>query len=65
MTADNALTPICRWWRERWDPYWSSDCHNAAFEFNDGGPTDNGFRFCPHCGRELIEGREPILEQDQ
>lgn len=48
----------CRWWQERFDPYWTSDCGRAAFEFTDGGPVQNGFRFCPHCGRPLRELQE-------
>lgn len=43
-----------------WTP--EDDCsdHYAGtcgiyFMFNDGGPMDNGFVFCPKCGKKLKE----------
>ncbi len=45
-------SPICCW---KWDEgFWVSDC-GEAFEFNDGNPSDNGFQFCPYCGKLLEE----------
>ena len=34
--------------------YWDTSCDNA-FQFEDGSPTDNGFKYCPYCGRKLKE----------
>lgn len=41
----------CTWEAE------AEDCYRTAcrkhFEFSDGGVADNGFEFCPFCGRTL------------
>lgn len=39
-------------WTINLDGFWSTQCGNA-FEFNDGGPSDNGAKFCPYCGGEI------------
>ena len=31
---------------------WRTDCDNL-FQFNDAGPRENGFTFCPYCGSPL------------
>jgi hypothetical protein len=65
-TTYNAYSPapdpaICHWrpvvnpdhgWRE----YWRGEC-GATWEFADfGSPaTDNDMRYCPWCGRALVE----------
>ena len=28
-----------------------------AFGFNDDGPKENGFHFCPYCGGRLVSKR--------
>lgn len=33
--------------------YWDTAC-GEAFVFNEGDPRDNGMKFCPYCGRELL-----------
>lgn len=33
---------------------WRTDCDNR-FVLIDGTPSENGFRFCPYCGRALVE----------
>jgi len=52
------LVPTCKW-SENEDGAWETDC-NEIFEFtNDGdGPTANGFRHCPYCGRYAKEIRQ-------
>lgn len=46
----------CAWWEDR--EMWVSSCGEAAFQFtNEDGPTKNGFKFCPHCGRKLVEAK--------
>ena len=37
------------------DSYWAAACCDRLFVFNDGTPSENGFAFCPYCGRELRE----------
>lgn len=33
---------------------WHTACHEV-FCFNDGGPVQNGMRFCCYCGKPLTE----------
>jgi hypothetical protein len=44
----DALT--CEW---RYDGVWISAC-GAAFQFNEDGPTENGFAFCFKCGNPIV-----------
>jgi len=42
----------------RWSPVWDGNtwrgaCGNKVFQFEDGGPTENGFTHCPYCGKPL------------
>lgn len=51
---------VCAWTKDE-DGIWTAACHKAAgtspsFCFEDGGPTDNRFRFCPYCGSLIAEG---------
>lgn len=36
--------------------FWATECGNA-FEFNDGGPKENGAKFCMYCGLRLAAAR--------
>ena len=31
---------------------WDTECGNAHVFF-DEGPTENGYKYCPYCGREV------------
>ena len=54
-TPGAAETPReCVWSQDDGDSMWETTCKHA-FEFNDGGPHDNGFTFCGYCGGRLIE----------
>lgn len=33
---------------------WSASC-GATWEFPEGSPEDNEFRYCPHCGKPVKE----------
>ena len=35
-----------------------------GFAFNDGGPVDNRFMFCPYCGRTIKENRPSAQEEE-
>lgn len=37
-------------WDETDDGFWESECGNA-FEFTEGYPENNKFKFCPYCGK--------------
>lgn len=42
----------CEWKDERED-VWATSC-GGLFQFEDGGPADNSFAFCPYCGKPLV-----------
>lgn len=41
-------------WLEDEDGLWVTDC-NEDFQFTSHGPSENGFEWCPYCGKKLIE----------
>lgn len=51
-------TQHCYWSQDDYGgcSLWETSCGHA-FEFNDGGPSENGFAFCGYCGKPLIEQR--------
>ena len=54
FAAQARETPLTCTWIENEDGVYETNCDNM-FVFNDGGPVENGFRYCPYCGRELRE----------
>ena len=42
----------CEWKADDDGTYWTG-C-DQAFVFNEGGPNENGMKFCPYCGAELV-----------
>ena len=44
---------LCVWTKDEWADTWETGCGNA-FVFNDEGPTENGFKFCPYCGKSVL-----------
>ena len=47
-TQDAAM---CKWSVDD-DGIWNTDCGNAFF-FDSDGPHENGFKFCPYCGKGM------------
>lgn len=48
----------CTWQasdRDEWGDLWSTACEpdQGPFMFTEGGPAENGFSYCPYCGRPL------------
>ena len=46
---------------------WSADCGwtiecGYAFAFTNDGPKENGFKFCPKCGKPIAE--KPYKEEE-
>lgn len=37
---------------------WRCTCCGDEWVLNDGNPSDNGMRFCPHCGAQMGGGAE-------
>ena len=48
------LLDKCRWTYDDTHDKHDTGC-GEAFTFNDGGPDDNGFFYCPYCGRRITE----------
>ena len=44
--------PQCQWTEDA-DGVWETAC-GEMFLFETDGPLENGFLFCPYCGRKLI-----------
>ena len=42
----------CTWTFSNYDDHWSGTC-GAEWVFNDGGPEENGVKFCPKCGKSV------------
>jgi len=39
-------------WRQEDDGQWGTDC-SETFAFREGGPKENGYEWCPYCGKKL------------
>jgi len=44
-------------WKEDRDGIWHTSC-NQTFFFDSGDAIDNGFLYCPFCGRRLLQLNE-------
>lgn len=42
----------CTWTFSSYDSHWSGTC-GIEWIFTDGGPEENGVKFCPKCGRSV------------
>jgi len=57
------LTDGCCTWKN-YDDFnmpdtWEADC-GAMWTFTEGGPKDNDMKFCPNCGKPIIEAAHGI-----
>lgn len=43
------------------DGVWYTGCGHA-WQFEDGGPTENGTKWCPYCGGRLSEAPNVAIE---
>ena len=46
-----SVQAVCKW-RSDGEVGWKTHC-GEAFVFNDDGPRENRFNFCPYCGGVL------------
>lgn len=60
LPADITRQDVCIWTQDSDGP-WNTSC-GVTWEFNDGGPTENGAHFCHHCGGVLLA--EPFANDD-
>lgn len=44
--------PVCVWSYDSDGTFYETACGHA-YQFTDGGPTENGQRYCGYCGRLL------------
>lgn len=52
--AEQQINGTCKWkYDENYNMY-ETDCENA-FIFVEGRKSDNGFLFCPYCGKKIEE----------
>jgi hypothetical protein len=52
-TLEETRQGICDW-EQTEDGQWLTDCGNV-FEFTEGSPIYNDFRYCPYCRKNLTE----------
>jgi len=53
VNAAKSTLRTCAWYDPGdSDGMFETQCGNA-FNFNDGGPKDNGFIYCPYCGGKI------------
>lgn len=48
----------CEWTYDEHDSKWDSSCGDA-WMFCDGGPTENGVKFCQSCGKPVLLAAAP------
>ncbi|MBO1505208.1 hypothetical protein JKX24_16450 [Serratia proteamaculans] len=48
----------CKWTYDENDYKWDSGC-GEAWMFSDGGPTENGVKFCQSCGKTVLLAAAP------
>jgi hypothetical protein len=46
-------TKKCRWAQDD-NGAWETECGNL-FEVTEGTPYENDMKFCPYCGKTLVE----------
>ncbi len=53
-------------WTEDWEGNWDTAC-GERFTFGADTPRENGMKFCPYCGKALVEARyvEEVEEDGQ
>lgn len=49
--------PECIWEYDEFSGTWVTEC-GEMFTFNDAGPKENGFSYCPYCGLSLYSEEE-------
>jgi len=48
------ISKPCEWRYDEDDGSWDGAC-GAKWRLEDAGPTDHGMKFCPCCGKPLVE----------
>lgn len=53
IECPECMSKRCMWTLEE-DGFFETDC-GQTFIFEEGGVEDNGFNWCPYCGRGIDE----------
>jgi len=40
-------------WVEDFEGNWTATCNDDIFVFNTDGVEENGFKYCPYCGKKI------------
>jgi rRNA maturation endonuclease Nob1 len=40
-------------WVEDYESNWTATCNDEIFVFTTDGVEENGFKFCPYCGKTI------------
>ena len=40
-------------WIEDYEGNWTATCTDEIFVFTTDGVEENGFKFCPYCGKKI------------
>ena len=63
MTNQFGELSDCKWRGD--EDHWESSC-GQAFVFFDGDPFENGFVFCPYCGKPIgVIQKEELLDEEE
>ena len=49
----------CKWTYDDDYDKWDTQCDNA-FVVYEGTPSENNFKYCPYCGKEISELMEVV-----
>ncbi|WP_380692100.1 hypothetical protein [Serratia marcescens] len=58
VSSGYKLPDGCKWNYDDIDSKWDSACGDA-WMFSDGGPTENGVKFCQGCGKPVLLAAAP------
>ena len=56
MRTDDTPPAECNWAQDdEGSEVWHPSCGRGMFSLTEGGPKDNGMKFCCYCGKPLVE----------
>lgn len=58
VSQSYTLPEGCKWTYDEHDYKWDSAC-GESWQFTDGGPEDNGVKFCQGCGKPVVLAAAP------
>ena len=55
MPVTGRVLESCVWQHDDSHDTWHSSCDASPWQFPEGTPSDNRMKFCPFCGKALIQ----------